>query len=430
MKGLLPRWLVGFHIGLVILLGLWISVGGWVAERHWANVIPPAAQAVTQQFPARDSDQSAQTLQALVQPLGLELIEPRIAQEIVTQSPATEPPIGAETWLNILHDSTDQTVLPNELITYLKEHSTELTAIIAHLVNEPLPQWVRPSWPELLQINAANTVLTDSPVKAGVNYPAFITLQRLILLTGVMGAQQDEPQVARDSLTAAWNLLLSLADQPFGFSPTMLREQGAALRQFHLELTDWRKRWQTANPIYLGAQPTAWPVLQAEFLKSLAGHLGCQPSQTKCESAAGLRLLFRSVMQPYLTFAAIDLFHRASHTPLSSACLPPADINPQAWLEGEKTLRWNEATYTYLQLTARLERSNYLNWELTDKVLQLRDLIAQTGQLPTTVPGLGKSSVCPSLQWTYQVTATDQGTLAIQSPLSYVHYVLHTRPQS
>jgi hypothetical protein len=49
-----------------------------------------------------------------------------------------------------------------------------------------------------------------------------------------------------------------------------------------------------------------------------------------------------------------------------------------------------------------------IDWELTRKILQVKELAALTGQFPAVVAGIGFSTICPEIRWGYQVSADGQ----------------------
>ena len=258
--------------------------------------------------------------------------------------------------------SDEGEVLPLEtcLRDYLNQHQEDIEKIILHLISHS-PHWQRPPLEAVLKFpdNLSNQ---DS-----INYGKLSYLHRLLLVTSLDYIRQDKPNLANQSLIAAWNLMCSMADQPLGLSVSMLRDQAKALRYINEYSAEWENRWASVNPLKNYQALTVWPLINARLLKSA---VGCEfSSPPLCVKPVGLQELLYPVIKPYFVFAAVDFLRRTKRLSVQDPCIRPLKsfINYDD-LEERPVLMWNSAYAFYAGSQRRILRGSLLAWELTNKV--------------------------------------------------------------
>jgi hypothetical protein len=400
--------LVGLHTLLAIALILWATVGNLVAEQQWKTVVVPVQQQLMQQFPRRAADAKALELNRLITQLGFSLLS--------APNSSTISNADAEAFKTIrIYLNRREQPLTELLQGYLITHDAALSNIITHLLNHDLPRWSRPSLTLLAQ--SGNPASQPS-----LSYGRLRDFQLLLWNYSLLW-QYDlvgQSQKAISGITATLKLMQSLTDQSLGIENEMRRTQARILRDSQLVSPNWRQQWKTLQPYSSVADTrlTAWLIIHTNYLKNL--EIPQNPfaivETSKLESymkPAWFDRLLRPFLQPYLTFAAVD-FVRQETLPRHDLCLSrPLEIKDRF------DPHWNVPYSFYKQFNSPWKRLKLLlDWEFTDKVLQIKELAAQTGTLPSSVPGIEASTICPNVRWRYEVIDHNQAKLSITSQYS------------
>ena len=406
--------LVGSHIAILSLGIIWAIIGAWLAEKRWQTVAKPIEQDLVETFSPRTADTSTIHLQRLTSNIGLSLADNTTD---TTDSPTAISNTAEPAQVHKVHDCSVSSAVNSRtgglvpfdepLKSYVIQNQENIAQLANHLVNHP-PRWQRPHLADFLQ--SPDSLLSQGPL----NYSQIKFLHCVLLVTGLDYARQNQPQLTNQNLIAAWNLMHSLSEQPLGWSYSMLNEQAEALRFSPVDVTVWKKHWADVNPLKLDQTLTAWPLIQAKKMKMA---MNCQSVEKSSAAwcvhvqySSGARQLLYPFIKPYFTFAAIDFLQQPlQHLDSPDPCIPPAGVlSPIREFEHNPKLLWNRAYALYAGTQWQTMKESLVEWELTNKVLQVRSLREQLKKTPTKIPDFEKSSVCPSLTWQYEVVREDK----------------------
>lgn len=431
MNRLSMRILVWFHGGVLVLLLLWASVGNWAAERQWQAVVAPLRQALMQEFPPRSADENAIQVQKLATNLGLSLAPRNLPP---SNSSASLPLI--EQFLRRVFFSSIESLIrvrtfPESVQTYLTKHQAEIEQVIDQLTTHGAPRWKRSS-PEPLWQHPALDQLEQN---LSINYQNLRALHRLLLLVSFKQDQQGQSQLANKSLLAAWHLMNSVIDQPLGLSQSMLSNQAEVLRWVNLYSAEWQQRWDHTNPLRLNRGLIAWTLINGQFIKDIPTYalsydeLIKQNEFSKDLPASSIaarfsisRAFLKPFLNPYFTFAAADFVQRTTKFNPQDPCVrsSPDIFRNASDLDEKPVVVWNIAYSLHGGLRWHFTRRISLQWEVTNKILQFRELVAGSQPAPKKIPSFEKSQVCPSVRWNYEVLP--DGKVRISSADNKISY--------
>lgn len=414
------RFLWIFNTIAFILLLLWLVLGNFIA---WQQETPflKAREALIRQYPLPTDEQvvQAQSLKQAFIPL---LNEARKN--------------CGKGWSNILNEhlkgvADDEKPLPICLQTTLEAQSVNLNILINHLLHNPVPfryyeaQGIGEYYFDL------NKVFTNPVTYPFPSFSDFIHEQNFVLLYGLRKSQLGQQQEALDALATAWKLNQALLDSPSLIASLVnliaAHKQATLLRRLNRLPANWQQRFPESDrhtPFFQGVEIEIF--MNAEIIRAYPTRktkLLREPGSERQPSPSLLSKLLTAFQQPYFTLSAVDFGQKSSQ--LNAAMLLRRDLCSLDPEESEHNLKTSLAPWNIL---GRYPHSGYgnqwrrlgraqLNWELTEKVLVVKEQVAQTGKFPAPTPAMTASSACPSQRWRYQIAADGKtATIAIDNP--------------
>lgn len=431
----LLRWVAPIVIGLV---AIWI-IGGNLLAAQQEKRVDQAREQFIQQFPNTETNNSALKLEELSAGLGTaRLIGIKATPTRYLHLPT--PKADKTSFENIRKDldryldsqfdqPNDNIDAPPETVRqYLAEHAAELEAIRTHVLSSELPRW---EMPYLIAIG-----------DVGVELPSFLSsanFQKVLAVDILDKTRQGQLQAALKPLEVAWKVNQALLEQPTLIAQLVVlinsRPQAAVMRKMQGLPTEWQDRITRFNQYDL---PQAFlRGLYAEAFYSVSArkypaiYLFSQFAVfEKVDSSSGgssvalpqwLNSLFDPLLEPYARLAAVDYFDRMRQVVLK---LPEQDFctfNPDEFEKqlGDGGIWWSIFPSGGWASQWRKVGKAVLRFELTQKVLQVKQIAAKQGRLPKQIPGI-ESSICRDAKWIYQLTPDGTASISFSKELEWM----------
>jgi hypothetical protein len=377
-----PLTLLYIGGGLLGLLLLWLTLGNWLASSR-TGAIAQAQTRLTKKYPAHEGNATVAQLETLSTKFGL---------AIAPQSKSTKPtekdtkafdriqaPLEKFIQAQVAQTQDKLVEQPQLLKDFFFAYDSSITAIRAELLQNDPPRW---SMAEMGR-------QTLSPSNR------LVQLNRVLLYDALDKSRNERYQGAFDSVRAARRLSQSLSDrsdlQSHLMALQMAEEQAGVLRQLSYVPPDWKE----AIPTTLSEKTMLSALEFANWQQAASG-------MSQHQDVLGF------LLRPFYSLTTAQTWEQRQQLLAVSKDICTANPGASAlepWFKaGQQDLRW----------------------ELTQKVQQVKTLANPTGQLPKTVAGIEKSTVCPSLKWQYEMK-DGKGKVAIVNPPSWVgkmEYVL------
>lgn len=290
--------------------------------------------------------------------------------------------------------------IPQRLKTYLSEARPQLSLIQSHLLTQTQPQW---------ETNTALMVSSDYPSAGLTN---IYNTQKLLLLSAIAHAANNQEKEAIDALEASWQLNQAIAHRPDLTSKilqsTIADYQNRLLRHLslpHLSLARWQHRLASQNQhaITEGIRFDAW--LQYETLqRSLSTLTASLDYLASLSPVHHFKLTNIDVAQT--THRAVDRLTSANICEISPIAL-------EAELTKVETANWNDKgipTPSTLVKRWKTEGDRTLSQELTNHTLALKKHYQTYQQWPTATKT--SSIECPEEYWLYKPES--DGSISIE----------------
>lgn len=402
------------RIGTGSLAGIFslCGVSAIAIQQHVVRQDEAANQFLEQvsQFP---KNQSAQTLEVHLRALGLGIpLSKRSEERLREDAAAIQSELDAYFREQRSKEKGELAALPRAVQDFLKEHDAELQSVEALLLNHPVPAWTV----DLSQFTHN---------EAQPDFFPLARLQRLLLARSILHQQvlsrhssgHDEgqqPKVLKQeivdasdrSLEAAWVLPQSLKARPDLlsqiFASIMAQQQIGLLRHFKVVDTSWNGRLVLDDQMLIldALHFDSW--LEYRRLRQLTA------SRTSDSPWAALGQWAQNPLdRQYLRLSQTDWVQSRLR---SYQQLPETVCEAQPEQFKLASSWWNvfgKAGAPQLSKEWAKAGDRRLAAELTQKVLQAKELAAEQGQWPEQLPNL-QSQVCPGVTWVYE-RRTDGG---------------------
>lgn len=408
-------WLVN---GLIVsLLVLWLVGGNLLAaqlekpiNQGWADFI--------HRFPKTDLNNSALKLQELTAQKG---IDPLFGtKETLKRFPTSEKNRQAfekirkdlDQYLeNQLENSTNQVeVLPESLRRYLASQSTNLAAIRTQVLNSEMPRWP-------LDVSQWNF---SYPLPS---FLGMVNLQKILALDMLEKTRLEETKEVLDTLEVAWKINQSAREYPslIGSLVSIIVDNYlvGVIRKIKEIPTDWQARiTRLVKEDYPQSFSTS---LKGEFLTTARSWLTSPLWKLTNAPPPPFAKVLDALQRPYLRFSVVDNWRKETRglheLPKQDFCNFDSEAfehNHQlsaAWwnILGQDPILWNQ----WIKMWRKL-----IEWELTQKVLQVKEIAAKQGNWPQQVPGI-EVSVCGDRKWIYQVSPDGTMSISFSKPPSW-----------
>jgi len=359
------------------------------------------------QFPESATNESAEELEKLALPLGLDLVKmPDEEEAAISESQKQAFEEIKEELDKYLDGAVAQTserieAPPEKLQRYLETNAATLEALSDYVLKEETPQW---------EIDTTWIATGDMSIPLP-NWFGLLSLEKILVLDALQKSRQGRNEEAIARFAASWKIRQSLDGRPEliaqAVNAAVLRLQGGVLRQFEEVPPQWQQRLVERDVI--GEMITA---IEAEFL-FVYGAI----NNSDYWELEGNEALFSNspIGKTYARWSAIDTYHSSnSLLPVlekSNACsfdseaIAPSFQQPAWWnilgqvAQPNLSSSWKRAGRIMLEL------------ELTQKILQVKEMAAKEGKLPESLPNT-ESAVCPGYQWVYEVSG-DKSSLSL-----------------
>lgn len=409
-------WLVN---GLIVsLLALWL-VGGNLLAAQLEKPINQGWADFAHRFPKTETNNSGLKLQELTAQQGSGAL-------VVTQEASKRFPVSQKNWQAFekikkeleqyletqLENPTNKVEIPPEsLRRYLASQSANLAAIRTHVLNSEMPRWS-------LDVNQWN-----------LSYPlpsflGMINLQKILALDMLEKNRLGETKEVLDTLEFAWRLNQSAREYP-----SLIGSLVAAIvdnyivgiiRQIKEVPPDWQGRiTRLVKQDYPQSFLTS---LEGDFLMT-ARSLSTYPlwKWTNAPPPPFTKVL-DALQQPYLRFSAVDYWQKGTRglheLPKQDFC----NFDSETFKQNQLSAAWwnilgQDSTISLLNQWPKLWRK-LIEWELTQKVLKVKEIAAKQGSWPQQVPGID-ASVCGDRKWIYQVSPDGTMSISFSKPPSW-----------
>ncbi len=323
-----------------------------------------------------------------------------------TQSAKTSGPLGP---------------IPEHLSTYLDHHAELILTIQAHLLEQPVPQW---------------DMTLDHMFDPAYPHPGFFNvrnLQEVLLISAIDYNDHGQHLEMVKTLEASWRLNQALLQRPDLTAKVSVSAVSDLQTGLLRHLDNVPEAWQTRlvqqaqqQSVIEGQQFEAWLQykVQQESLTASAQRLEASTSLGDKLASTLFYWFSPAHIIQLRTFDTIETMHQSLGQLKSlKVCAIPQDAVEQV-LEQQKTAKWNGAIAINSKVWARrwkVAGDRALNLELTQKVLQAKQLRKETGEWPTELPNMA-SATCPDEHWSYILSKDNIATFTFSNePLATVY---------
>ncbi|NER29203.1 MAG: hypothetical protein F6J89_16620 [Symploca sp. SIO1C4] len=403
------RWSIPVFVGL---LAIWI-VGGNFLAAQLEKEIEQEIDKFAQQFPETGYNNSALKLQALTAKSGMGMsgtpdeftVDAYISSHPDFRVSVSTTEIQAfrkimkqleeylEAQIATSNDQVDPP--PEELQRYLASKADSLEAIRNHVLNNEVPQFPLHITP----------VLEGNNEFVWPNNFSIINLQRLLLLDILEKKRRGQTQAALEMLEVSWKINKSFLNKPTLIyqlvSLFFLKEQIGVIRKLDSVPPKWQQRLLEHN-----YRQSLLTTIEGEFIFQFRVIQNLNFYSFKNLEEFGFYRWFiflGPIAKPYYRLVAVDNFQVAkqalSKKQKQNICSSDVAViyDTSSW--------WNIMDFPILAFINQTSKTDYamLELELTQKILQIKELAAKEGKWPESVPNL-ESSICPGEKWIYQVS--------------------------
>lgn len=324
---------------------------------------------------------------------------------------------------------------PDELSHYLTQYEIPLAALQAHLLEKPAPLW---------------EIDFERMSEIGYSPPGFINVlntQKLLLLSAASHAQAADTDRMLQAMEASWRLNEAISQQPDLVSQMLVsftaEQQSGLLRHMEGIPVVWQERWRKRlsdrnrisgfiddsidkdtfetssrqsleRSITSGLQFDVW--LQYKMLqRSLLSPTVRRSAYGRSDSRLSATVSYWFSPVYYFSLNNIDTqatSQRAIEILRTLNICKTTQAEAEQQISVEKTAVWNRNRLPAETFARRWKAAGEraLTLELTQKILQAKQLAHQNGEWPAALPGLD-SDVCPGEFWLYE--RTDDGAIAL-----------------
>ena len=432
------RWTIVFckwvAVTIIGLLVLWI-VGGNLFAAHQEKRVDQARSEFIKQFPYREANNSALKLEELGAGFGLGKLMGLSSTSTrylhLPDSKANIKPLDEDlrkklsqyldSQLDKPNDEID--VPPEEVRQYLTNHAAELDLVRTHILRSELPKWE-------MDVSKVGDIRSELP-----SFLSLANFQKILLVDTLEKTRQGKDQLAIKNIEASWKLNQALLEQPYLISYLVFiinaRPQAVVMRKIQGISNEWQERINHLNKFEL---PQAFLMsLYSEAFVSLSARKYSTSQfiedgdDSKVDSfTRWIRFLTDPVTKPYIRLMAVNYFNNMNQIHLKLAeqdfcAFNPDDFQAQAGLMPDAW--WNPINRFSLGGSfhgqwRRLGKT-VLRFELTQKVLRIKEIAQNQGRFPNQIPGI-ESSICRGANWIYQLRPEGKALISFSKDLPWI----------
>lgn len=401
--------LFGSIASAIAFLVLWMVGVNRLANEREAQ-LDRELQTFIGHFPKIEANESARKLNELTAALGIGLAfksanTPDPAPETMEEFEEIREELDRFLEAELEKTTGSLSPAPESLRSYLETRKAELEAIRRHLLNSELPIWKQDLEP-WLNIN--------HPIPSMVG---LLNLQKLLILDVLEKNRQGQNPGRLASLEASWKLNQTLWERPDIISQLIAilvaRLQAGALRKMDGLPDQWQERAIARDyqkSLLNGLELESW--LNYGLVKELQ-----MAPEEGAEKLAPLEVL-------YIRLSGIDTSQnmRRGFAKLEFENICSFDVEAFEGQMVDSIAWWNQLGQIAMPSWGsqwRKAGKMMLDWELTQKIIQVKALAAEQGTWPETLPDL-ESKVCPGQRWIYQVTGDRSISLSFSENLDWL----------
>ncbi|WP_227788899.1 hypothetical protein [Nodularia sp. LEGE 04288] len=416
--------------GLIIILATWIVVGNFIATQQEKKIDAAKAQ-FRKQYPPREANNSALKLEELTAKLGIPIgpgLRSTPARNLhISRNEAKAKEFDniqkdLDNYLNVqLENPTDKIDIPPEnLRQYLNSNASLLEAVEDHVLNSELPQ---------MEILDMSNITSDIALPSFLNIVSF---QKFLTLNILEKTRLGQNKEALNSLEVSWKLYQSLVKRPeiIGKLVAILvvNPQAAVMRKMSGIPPSWQSRLEreikyNLPQSFLTFFASESFVLSNDARKATFFYLiyYSEYFDSNFDYFAFLNPLYRP---PYIGLVGIDYWDKMNRLSLK---LPKDDLcsfEPEEFAEKNKIVpAWWNFLYTDVDgFVSQWKKVIKLGvqMELTQKILQIKQIAAKQGNWPQSVPGIENSTICKDAQWIYQVSENGMMSITLSNQIEWL----------
>lgn len=323
------------------------------------------------------------------------------------------------------HDGLEQ--IPEILNNYLIKKEAEIEKLKYYLLLDEMPFW------KLSYAVSKEIPDYTFPLPA---FLSFMDVQRLLLVSAIKSGNLGNRSEVVASLDASLNLTRAVAMRPDLISQLVslmgLMQFSNIARKFDFLESDWFKELEL--PDYYESMIASFKLESFTLSETLKNYfeispelLGAMDADKSSESSSislffPIRMIFHS---PFLHLLATDVFLKTEEL-LDLLSLELVSEGMACYFDSESFVAkvglehnswWNPLDASSL-LSGFLNQLNrvtktLLYWELTEKIIEVKEVVRDTGSFPREILSIDNSKVCPDIRWDYQLEANDRLSLSL-----------------
>jgi hypothetical protein len=414
---------------IIGLLATWIILGNLLATQQ-EEAMRAELREFSKRFPKEEANSSATQLEQLRSKLGLTVLIGEEKSDPVSPSDtdrksyeSIRKPLNdyLESQISKPNDHIDR--VPESIHRYLTIHAKDLSTIRNHVLSSEAPRW-----------GTADFQQTLNPLSPTPSFLNIANLQKILLVDALEANRLGLYQRSFDNLAAAWKINHSFYERPQLISLLVAiiasnLQTGVLRRMNHLPPT-WQQQLPEADVrrslliVYEGQSFADAESLRTyspegkEFWQTTSSILneirGGENRYLEPSPVAKIQQVFQ---QPYFRLVGVNERSRMRGSILELLSNQDCSLDAQAWLEKYPgSLLYSDSNSLAPLYSLQKTYRNSINLELTQKILQIKELVVKSGKAPQKILGMESSKVCPSLRWKYQASSDGTMSISLQNP--------------
>ncbi|MBW4497991.1 MAG: hypothetical protein KME26_34005 [Oscillatoria princeps RMCB-10] len=421
-------WLIGLSAAIAALAIVVANLLAIEPEKE----IEQAKAVFLRKYPKTEDSASAVKLHELSSRIGYKLIVSAKDKDKINVSDADgkafreiQADLSKYITAQVERPTDEIDVPPEKLRRYLKSKELVLAAIRTHLLNSEVPRWAT----DTSLIEKADI---DQPLVSYLDAVNIKNLQQLLALDILEKNRLGQTKPMLESLEVSWKLNQSLRNTiiPRGNSVITASIHAGVMRKLNGLPPEWQQRllehdYRKSTLTYLeGGVFFSYQFLKNANLRQIYFYYSPTTEYRENKFFILLRPLIwlGPLGNTYWRLAAIDTAKvgREMSAKLSGENVCSFEMDSTS----EKLAWWNlfgKLAIPDFAYEWRKPGRLMLELEMTQKILQAKELAAKQGKWPQSLPGL-ESSVCAGYTWIYKVSP--DGTMSIslsQTPEWFNH---------
>lgn len=424
-----PRWLLIVNflvVGLLLIYLLLANIATLSSEQNiktaWTEFIKP--------FP-QQSSASALKLDSLAAKLGFENLLTGPDTNGAVSSPTKSDIDTQEAIREVLSNylpaqsnrvSDELDPLPDTLKDYLAQKNTQILELRDYILSSEEFVWNE----EYLDPNKIPDFTTVLP-----SFLNLLNLQRLFISSAINQENMGQSEEAEKTLAASFRLSQTIAKNPSLIAQLVaiigINQHGGIIRKFDALTVEWLEKLEVPDLYTNMKAALELEAFSAEetlrnYLRLKLDMLDLieEMNGEEVSRATPFLRLQRLFHQPYLSLSAVNYFQSMQRGIKRLQKIDFCGFDAENFLAQVQTEPgwWNYLRKSFPNFFNQFQKVTKMlvHWELTGKILQIKQLARQMGTLPKEISGIEASRVCPDIHWDYEVTADGEALIGLNNP--------------